>query len=159
MDSLLLGLLTLFFAQGLTGRDHWGTRVMQGRGTAQPGGDKAAAYIADRFQKLGLKPLGEKNSYFQPIQFKDQQFLPETAIKVGDQTLQQGPDFIVTPPYTGEKTVAGPLVFIAYGLTLNTPKRSDLAGIDVKGKIVVLLQGPPKIITKESWKAVHERAT
>jgi len=128
---------------------------MQGRGTAQPGGDKAAAYIADRFQKLGLKPLGEKNSYFQPIQFKDQQFLPETAIKVGDQTLQQGPDFIVTPPYTGEKTVAGPLVFIAYGLTLNTPKRSDLAGIDVKGKIVVLLQGPPKIITKESWKAVH----
>ena len=28
MDSLILGLLTLFFAQGLTGRDHWGARVM-----------------------------------------------------------------------------------------------------------------------------------
>lgn len=28
MDSLILGLLTLFFAQGLTGRDHWGPRVM-----------------------------------------------------------------------------------------------------------------------------------
>ena len=31
---------------------------MQGRGTMQPGGDLAANYIADRFQKLGLKPLG-----------------------------------------------------------------------------------------------------
>ncbi len=33
---------------------------MQGRGTMQPGGDKAANWIADRFQKLGLKPLGDK---------------------------------------------------------------------------------------------------
>ena len=38
---------------------------MQGRGTAQPGGDKAAAYLADRFAKLGLKPLGDKNTYLQ----------------------------------------------------------------------------------------------
>ena len=36
---------------------------MQGRGTAQPGGDKAANYLADRFAKLGLKPLGEKDTY------------------------------------------------------------------------------------------------
>ena len=45
---------------------------MEGRGTGQAGGDKAATYIADRFQKLGLKPLGEKNSYFQAIKIKDQ---------------------------------------------------------------------------------------
>ena len=50
---------------------------MQGRGTAQPGGDKAAAYLADRFAKLGLKPLGDKNSYLQPIKFRETQFLPK----------------------------------------------------------------------------------
>ena len=50
---------------------------MQGRGTAQPGGDKAAAYLADRFAKLGLKPLGDKNTYLQPIKFKETQFLPD----------------------------------------------------------------------------------
>jgi hypothetical protein len=128
---------------------------MQGRGTAQPGGDKAATYIADRFQKLGLKPLGEKNSYFQPIRFKENQFLPETSVKVGNETLKLGPDFIVTPPYGGDKNVSGNLVFIAYGLVLTTPKRNDLAGMDMHGKIAVLLEGPPKIISKESWKKVH----
>lgn len=128
---------------------------MEGRGTAQPGGDKAATYIADRFQKLGLKPLGEKNSYFQPIKFKDQQFLPETSIRAGNETLKLGPDFIVTPPYTGEKSVGGGLVFVAYGLTTDTPKRNDLVGIDVSGKVVVLLEGPPKIVSKDSWKKIH----
>src|SRR4029450_2339416 len=113
---------------------------MQGRGTAQPGGDKAATYIADRFQKLGLKPLGEKNSYFQPIRFKENQFLPETSVKVGNESLKLGPDFIVTPPYGGDKNVSGNLVFIAYGLVLTTPKRNDLAGMDMHGKIAVLLE-------------------
>jgi hypothetical protein len=128
---------------------------MEGRGTAQPGGDKAAAYIADRFQKLGLKPLGEKDTYYQPIEFKDKIFQPETSITVGDQTLKMGPDFFVAPPYSGDKTVGGGLVFVAYGLTISTPKRNDLAGIDVNGKVVVLMEGPPKNISKESWKNVH----
>ena len=34
-------------------------KEMQGRGTAQPGGERAARYIADRFQRLGLRPLGD----------------------------------------------------------------------------------------------------
>jgi hypothetical protein len=128
---------------------------MEGRGTAQPGGDKAAAYLADRFQKLGLKPLGENNSYYQPIAFKDRKFQPETSIIAGDQTLKMGPDFFVAPPYGGEKTVGGGLVFVAYGLTLNTPKRNDLAGIDVAGKVIVLLEGPPKIVSEKSWENLH----
>ena len=45
---------------------------MQGRGTMQPGGDKAASYIADRFAKLGLKPLGDKSSYLQSIKFRQE---------------------------------------------------------------------------------------
>ena len=125
---------------------------MEGRGTAQPGGDKAATYIADRFQKLGLKPAGEKNSYFQEIKFKDQQFLPETSMRVGNETLKHGPDFIVTPPYSGEKVVAGGLVFVAYGLMTTSPERSDLAGIDIRRKVVVMLEGPPNNVSKESWK-------
>jgi hypothetical protein len=83
---------------------------MEGRGTGQPGGDKAATYIADRFEKLGLKPLGEKNSYFQPIRFKEQQVLSETSIRAGNETLKLGPDFYVSPPLTGEKSVGGQLV-------------------------------------------------
>jgi hypothetical protein len=128
---------------------------MEGRGTAQPGGDKAAAYIADRFQKLGLKPLGEKNSYYQPIEFRERQFQPETSIRVGQETLAMGPDFFLIPPYTGDKSVGGELVFVAYGLTIPNPRRNDLAGVDVNGKAVVLLEGPPKLVSKESWKKVR----
>ena len=127
---------------------------MEGRGTAQPGGDKAANYIADRFQKLGLKPMGEKNSYFQPIRFKEQLFLPETSIKVGTDSLKLGPDFYVSPLVSNDKNVSGALVFVAYGLTMDTPKRNDLLGVDVKGKIIVLMEGPPRNIEKNSWKKV-----
>ena len=126
---------------------------MQGRGTMQPGGDKAARYIADRFTKLGLKPLGDnKNSYLQSIKFKETEYLPETSLKVGDETFKLGADFAVTPPVSGDESASGNLVFIAYGLISSTPKRNDLAGVDVNGKIVVMIEGPPKIVSKEAWK-------
>jgi Peptidase family M28 len=130
---------------------------MQGRGTAQPGGDKAAAYLADRFAKLGLKPLGENNSYLQPIKFREIQFL-QTAFTVGSENLKPGPDFFVSPPYTGDENITGKLVFVAYGLSLPVLKRDDFAGLDVKGKIVILRNGPPPEITKDQWKAAHAQA-
>jgi Peptidase family M28 len=128
---------------------------MQGRGTAQPGGDKAAAFLADRFAALGLKPLGAKNTFLQPIKFRELQFATETSLKIGSETLQLGKDFIVAPPYSGDKNAAGGLVFVAYGLTSNVPKRSDLAGVEIKGKVVVLLEGPPRIVSKEAWRKAH----
>src|SRR6476660_10596905 len=90
---------------------------MQGRGTMQAGGDKAANYIADRFAKIGLKPLGNKDSYLQPIKFRETQYAPDTSFKIGDETLQPGRDYYVSPLPSGDKTVSGDLVFVAYGLT------------------------------------------
>jgi hypothetical protein len=125
---------------------------MQGRGTGQPGGDKAAAYLADRFAKLGLKPLGDKNSYLQPIKFRETQFLPQTSITAGNETLKLGPDFIITPPYSGDENVTAKMVFVGYGVAVPFLKRNDLAGIDVKGKIVIFRVGPPPEIGKDQWK-------
>ena len=125
---------------------------MQGRGTMQPGGDKAANYIAERFEKMGLKPLGNKDSYLQPIKFRETQYLPGTSLKIGDDSFQLGRDFYVSPALSEDKNVSGELVFVAYGLTSSQPKRNDLAGVNIAGKIVVLLQGPPKIVSKESWR-------
>src|SRR5215213_3222276 len=125
---------------------------MQGRGTGQPGGDKAAAYLAERFAKLGLKPLGDKNTYLQPIKFRETQFLPQTTFTAGNETLKLGPDFIITPPYSGDENVTGKVVFVGYGVVLPFLKRNDLAGMDVKGKIVVFRVGPPPEIGKDQWK-------
>jgi hypothetical protein len=125
---------------------------MQGRGTAQPGGDKAAAYLADRFKKLGLKPLGANNSYLQPIKFKETQFLPQTAFTLGTESLKFGTDYFVSQPLSGDKNIKGDVVFIGYGLSVPVLKRNDLEGLEVRGKIVVLRTGPPPEIGKEQWK-------
>ena len=122
---------------------------MQGRGTAQPGGDKAAAYLADRFAKLGLKPLGADNTYLQPVKFKETLVSPETTIAIGDQKLKLGPDFFVLPPFTGDENVNGGVVFVGYGF--QGQKRNDLAGIDVRGKVMVLREGPPPEVSKDAW--------
>ena len=131
---------------------------MQGRGTAQPGGDKAAAYLADRFAKLGLKPLGDKNSYLQPIKFRETQFL-QTTFTAGNETLKSGTDFFVSPPYSGDENVKGELVFVAYGLVAPFLKRNDLADMDLQGKIVLLRNGPPPEINKEQWKKASAQVT
>lgn len=124
---------------------------MQGRGTAQPGGDKAAAYLADRFAKLGLKPLGDNNTYLQAVKFKETLVTSETKITVGAQTLKLGPDFFVLPPFSGDENVNGNLVFVAYGAAFPPLKRNDLAGVDVRGKVVLLKEGPPPEVSKDTW--------
>jgi len=124
---------------------------MQGRGTMQPGGDKAANYIAERFSKLGLKPLGNNDTYLQPIKFRETQYLPNTSLTVGEENLQLGRDFFLAPVPGEDKNAHGELIFVAYGLTSTTPKRNDLDGVDVANKVIVLLDGPPKNINKQSW--------
>jgi peptidase M28-like protein len=125
---------------------------MQGRGTAQPGGDKAAGWIADRFAKLGLKPLGVNNSYLQPITFRETQFLPQPTFTIGERSLKLGSEFFVMPPYTGDENINTKIYFAGYGVAFPGIKRNDLTGLDVRGKIVVLRDGPPPEFGKEQWK-------
>ncbi|HEX8089551.1 MAG TPA: M28 family peptidase [Blastocatellia bacterium] len=128
------------------------SKEMQGRGTAQPGGDKAARYIADEMARLGLKPLGEAGDYLQPIKFKVEQVLPDSSLKAGEAALKLKDDFVFVPPYPSEpKDVTAGLVFIGYGLTSKELKRDDLAGMDVKDKIVVILGGKPKNVDEAAW--------
>ncbi|MGH9932874.1 MAG: M28 family peptidase, partial [Pyrinomonadaceae bacterium] len=125
---------------------------MEGRGTAQPGGDRAAKYIAERFAKIGLKPLGDAGTYLQSVNFKSNEVAATSSVQVGGTSLKYGEEFVVAPPYTFEKaTATGDIVFVGYGVTSPALKRDDLAGIDVKGKIVVVLAGHPTNIETAEW--------
>ena len=126
---------------------------MEGRGTMQPGGDKAANWIADRFQKMGLKPLGDKGSYLQKIDFKESVFTPETSLKIGDETLKLGTDYGIAPFSSGNKSASGEMVFVAYSIVADSIKRNDLQGADLTGKIAVMLEGPPTNIPKKDWES------
>ncbi|MDT4895697.1 MAG: hypothetical protein QOH25_774 [Acidobacteriota bacterium] len=135
-------------------------KEMEGRGTAQAGGDRAAKYIADRFAKLGLKPLGDAGSFLQAIKFSSSQPLTDSSFKVGDASLKFGTEFIPAPPYMSELSEANAqLVFVTYGVVSPELKRDDLAGLDVKGKIVVMLSGRPKNADEDAWKkAANQQA-
>lgn len=135
------------------------SKEMEGRGTMQPGGDKAANWIAGQFEKLGLKPLGDKGSYLQKVDFKETVLAPESSFQIGEKSLKHGSDFALVPMNNGNKNISGDLVFIAYGIQAKSINRDDLKGIDVAGKVVVMLEGPPENISKEDWKqAKAERA-
>ena len=65
-------------------------KEMEGRGTGQPGGVKAARFVADRMARLGLKPLGEQGGFLQAVSAEDTRVAPELGgkidlpLKIGD---------------------------------------------------------------------------
>lgn len=126
---------------------------MQGRGTAQAGGDRAAKWIAARFARRGLNPLGDNGSYLQAVKFKTTEVLPATSFKAGDATLVFGKDYVFVPQVTNaDADATGDIVFVGYGVKSDELKRDDFAGLDVKGKIVPVMQGQPKNVDAAAWK-------
>ena len=141
---------------------------MKGREAGSPEYDIAARYVASQFDALGLKPVGAKDSYIQPV--------PLVTFRVADKgkvelvrgttaaALEFGVDYLPSGnPLTAEVIKDAPLVFVGFGVVAPTFKRDDYAGLDVKGKIVVLLAGAPATLPTEErahyGNAVSKRRT
>lgn len=128
--------------------------AMEGRGTAQPGGDRAADYLAARMKRLGLEPLGEAGSYLQSILFRSAQVLRSSSVVAGQDTLHFGADFVsLAVPAAERVDLDGPLVFVGYGIGSTELGRDDLADVDLKGGIAVLLRGRPRGVDSAAWEA------
>jgi hypothetical protein len=113
---------------------------MEGRETASPGQKKAAAWIEDQFKKSGLQP-GNGNSYQQvyPVYFDA---MSDQLLRVNGKTFSWDKEynFALTGIFKGYKTFNN-IVFAGYGIVDDATKTNDYAGLDVKGKIVVVLEG------------------
>ncbi|MFS0738362.1 M28 family metallopeptidase [Sphingomonas sp. 1P06PA] len=125
---------------------------MEGRLTGTPGYDRAAAYVAGRFRKYGLKPAGT-DGYLQPIAFETQVVdaagSTATLIAKGVETpLAIGAQLLISAR-GGPRPAAteAPLVFIGYGLHIPEAGHDDFAGVDLKGKIAVFVAGGPQSIS------------
>jgi Zn-dependent M28 family amino/carboxypeptidase len=121
--------------------------AMEGRLAGTPGYDRAAAFVVDRLQALGLEPAGT-DGYRQPIQFEEQALDPATTrvalVADGAETMLRVPDdIIVGRGLPLPQRVEAPLVFIGYGLHMPEAGHDDLAGIDLRGKIAVFVSGAP----------------
>lgn len=126
---------------------------LEGRGAGTPGLETAAAYIARQFAALGLRPP-EGNTYLQPFPVTTNARLGshnrfEYADGKRAKTLKPREDFIPFNFSAGGK-LSGTLVFAGYGITAPEHNYDDYAGLDVKGKIVVLLRHEPQEFDEKS---------
>lgn len=127
-----------------------------GRGVGTPGIDKAADHIAASFKSSGLEP-GFKDGYFQPFSFPGRSRLGtpnkvSLAIKDKDAAeLKVSEEFSVLGT-SANGAFKGELVFAGYGLSIaaDKVKYDDYAGLEVKGKIVVVLRKTPKAEQKDN---------
>ena len=88
---------------------------MEGRDAGSAGYDRAAAYVADRFQRAGLQPAGDGGTFFQRIQFDDIEVVSEgTSISVGTRSLRFLHEVAVTPTWGMADRIDAPLVFRGY---------------------------------------------
>jgi Zn-dependent M28 family amino/carboxypeptidase len=120
---------------------------LEGRDTGSRGFEKAADYMADQFRAAGLEPAGV-DGYRQPMDFQvvkiDESRCSLDLLHEGKvEPVKLGDDAILGVSSHAAESVKGSAVFVGYGLTVPELHYDDLAGQDVKGKIVVFVTGGP----------------
>ncbi len=121
---------------------------MKGRDAGTPEYDLAAAYVARQFQEMGLKPLGDDGSFLQAVTLVRHRPVDEGRIRLigprGPMDLVQFEDFRASNVAHGKDVrVAAPAVFAGFGVVAPNVGRDDFKDLDVRGKIVVVLDGAP----------------
>jgi Zn-dependent M28 family amino/carboxypeptidase len=143
---------------------------MEGRETGSPGLRKAQEYVVEQLKAAGLEPAGYKG-YYQPIQLVSRQIVERDSslavVHKGQvEPLTLGDDAIFNTRVDLAPSVEAPLVFAGYGLTIPELGYDDLAGLDLRDKVVVIFPGAPAEIpgalashyqsAGERWKALRK---
>ena len=127
----------------------------EGRAPGTPGEDKTVEYLKAQFQRIGLKP-GNGDSYFQTVPMMettaDEATTMTIDVKGKPHALKFGTDMVIGTR-TGQPEVkidASELVFVGYGVDAPEQQWNDYAGIDVKGKTVVMFVNDPGFHAKDA---------
>jgi hypothetical protein len=111
--------------------------------------------VAAQFALMGVKPGGADGTYFQPVSLLEaSQASPAATMKLAgssrSQPLNGNAEIVVLGPVSGGAvSLQAPLVFVGYGMQDQAVGIDDYAGLDVKGKIAVVLWGSPKGMDSE----------
>ena len=127
--------------------------LLEGRGTGQRGGDIAAEYIAAQFALYGLKPAGDNGSYLQKVPMvgitpgADTRFtlVPSNAPGNAPAHELKPLDEYVAYDQTQQpaSNVDADIVFVGYGIEAPEYNWDDYKGVDVKGKVLLMLVNEP----------------
>jgi hypothetical protein len=123
----------------------------RGREAGEPAAIRAARFLADRLAETGLQPAGD-SGFYQRVQLRQQRLGANTRFRVttprGQVDLALGKDVVPLlslgqgaplPRLSAE----GDLVFAGYGTSIPERRRDDLAGLELRGKAVVVIHGAP----------------
>jgi hypothetical protein len=130
---------------------------LEGRGPATEGINKAADYIAAEFKKAGLKPAGQGGSWFQYFTYTGGARLSQPATltfagpKAQTLSLKAGTDFQPIGLSHSGAVRDAEVVFAGYGIS--TKEYDDYQGLDVAGKVVLVLRDAPRHISGPSRQA------
>lgn len=124
--------------------------LLEGRGPGKRGAEIAAEYIATQFALAGVQPAGDDGTYFQRVPLyavhtiEDKtrfSFVPASGPPID---LEYGTE-IVAKDQTGQASadIDAQLVFVGYGIDASEYNWNDYAGVDVKGKVVVIIVNEP----------------
>jgi hypothetical protein len=129
--------------------------LLEGRDTGSRGNEIAARYVANQFASFGLKPGGENGSWYQRVTLQQTNRGANAGTvtiggPAGEKSFPHAGDVVVSLDGREPKVdVSAPLVFVGYGVENERFKLDDYRGLDVKGKIVVILRGFPKGLPSE----------
>jgi Zn-dependent M28 family amino/carboxypeptidase len=140
-------------AEHFDGQTWWDTvKVLaddkfEGRETGSTGEHQAQAYIVEQLKSLGLAPAGT-DGYFQKVglQTREIQESGSSLALVGGgrtRTLTLGEQAFYSTRYPLAPKVDAPLVFAGYGLRIPEQGYDDLEGVDLRGKVAVIVTGAP----------------
>jgi Zn-dependent M28 family amino/carboxypeptidase len=123
--------------------------AFEGRGPATSGERKAVAYIEAQYRALGLAPAGDHGGYAQDVPLR--RFVTpgpiDVAVSLGGhpRPLKELDEIVVHTllPTAHVSVKAAPLVFVGYGVDAPERHWDDFKGVDLKGKIAVVLINDP----------------
>lgn len=123
--------------------------AFEGRGPGQGSEPRVVAYIAKQMERAGLKPAGPDGSWYQDVPMVRLTRGPASAgVRVAGTSvpLRAGQEVTVAPSAAGQTTIAdAPLVFGGYGVIDAKLGWDPFAGVDLRGKVVMVLWGDPDV--------------
>jgi Zn-dependent M28 family amino/carboxypeptidase len=123
--------------------------LLEGRGTGQRGGDLAAEYIATQFELYGLQPAGDNNTYMQRVPMVGVTTLPATTFSIISANgraldLQPLTDYVAfNETQQPESDIDADIVYVGYGIEAPEYNWDDYKGVDVRGKVLLMLVNEP----------------
>ncbi len=120
---------------------------LEGRDTGSLGEHAAQQYAIQQLKAAGVEPAG-LNGFYQPVKFVSRKIVESEStlalINGGKrEPLVLGDDAIISARIMPAPHVQAGLVFVGYGLKIPEANYDDFAGLDVKGKLAVIISGSP----------------